>query len=320
MSRKPAPQTPKRTSSRRSITDIDCTPEYEHVAEALVPDIDGTPKSQNRVQSLTPLKRKRGVEAAPDRVDSATEPPSPEGPAFIGPTPQRDGKVLGLFDILPAQTPSRSRTALVDIAPNSLQTPSRTTLKPESEPSITPRARGEKTPQSVGKRFLLDKFVTPKKIKLGEAGTPSSISKEFETPAFLRRHNALDAIEEDDEPTPRPAPWKRITAGRSLSAMIRSMRKQEDDRLDEEAGIMRELEMEAEGLPLPKKQKTSELLVGDSQVTMPLGPDGPPDTDDENDGRRQDDAPGQNDNSKRIWKKRGQKRQTRRVISKLPNP
>jgi hypothetical protein len=200
------------------------------------------------------------------------------------------------------------------VAPNLLQTPSKILKKAESDESFESKGRYEKTPLSTGKRFMLDQFVTPKKIKLGELGTPTSVLKDFATPAFLRRGNFLAAIDETKEPTPRPAPWKRGNLGRSLSSMIQSMRKQEEDRLDEEADIMREMEMEDEGEQQPRKQKSSDVLVKDSQAAMPLGPDRGLESDDENSDEA-DEQLGANGKPSRVWKKKGLKRQTRRVIS-----
>jgi hypothetical protein len=262
------------------------------------------------------MKRKLGEEA--EHSESASEQPadffSPQGPTMIGPTPQRDGIVLGLFDMLPAETPSKRRKILGDIGLNVPQTPSRKFQDAASETSLESRARGERTPLSAGKRFLLNQFVTPKKIKLQEEGTPSSTTRGLATPAFLRRDNVLSAIDEEDDATPRPAPWKRRGLGRSLSAMIQAMKKDEEDKLDEEADIMREMEMEEEGIPAPRKSRVPEILVEDSQMAMPLGPDRGLES--ENDSEAKPEL-GPDGKPRRVWKKKGLKRQTRRVNSKL---
>lgn len=295
---KAAPGTPSRSgATRRDICNVNRTPK--------------APKPL----AFTPVKRKREDSGtAPEVLASPSQLLSPQGPAFIGPTPQRDGIVLGLFDFLPfAETPSKGRGALLDVEPNALRTPSKNTGNADSENSIESKTRGEKTPLSTGKRFLLDSFVTPNKRKLGESGTPVSAFKGLSTPAFLRRDNFLMKIDEDDEPAARPAPWKRRGLGRSLSERIQSMRQDEEDRLDEEADIMRELEMEAEGMPAPKKMKVPEVLVQDSQAAMPLGPDRGVQSDDEE--VEEETALGPDGQPRRIWKKKGLKRQTRRVIS-----
>jgi hypothetical protein len=293
-----APQTPsKRTASRRSTHDV------EH-----------TPKGPPKFQTSTPLKRKREEELATEAIPQSPDFMSPQGPNVIGPTPQRDGIVLGLFDLLPAGTPSKKRAVLADVEPNALQTPSRKAQDAASETSLESRARGERTPLSNGKRFMLNQFVTPKKRTLDEQGTPSSTLRGLATPAFLRRGNALGAIDETDETTPRAAPWKRRGLGRSLSAMIQAMKKDEDDKLDEEADIMREMEMEEAGISLPPKKPRIPLVeVEDSQAPMPLGPDRGLETEDE------DEEPelGPDGKPRRVWKKKGLKRQTRRVNSRF---
>ncbi|KAH9861625.1 DNA replication regulator sld2 [Plenodomus biglobosus] len=274
-------------------------------------DVERTPKAPPKQPTFTPTKRKRDDEDAPENVDPATQyvVMSPEGPSFIGPTPQRNGIVLGLFDLLPEGTPSKRRAVLGDAQPNIPQTPSK-----DSETSIEPRARGERTPLSAGKRFLLNQFVTPKKRKLDDQGTPSTI-RGLATPAFLRRDNMLSAIEEDDEPAPRPMPWKRRGMGRSLSSMIQAMKKDEEDRLDDEADIMREMEMEEQGISKPKKSKTPQIQIEDSQMDMRLGPDRGVESDEDSE---EEPELGRDGKPRKAWKKKGLKRQTRRVIMR-PN-
>jgi len=293
-----APQTPsKRDASRRSTRDV-----------------QRTPKAVAKASTTTPLKRKREEELATEAIPQSPAFLSPQGPSVIGPTPQRDGIVLGLFDLLPAGTPSKSRTALGNVELNVLQTPSRKVQVASSETSLESRARGERTPLSAGKRFMLNQFVTPKKRKIDDAGTPSSTARGLATPAFLRRGNILGAIDETDETTPRPAPWKRRPLGRSLSAMIQAMKKDEEDQLDEEADIMREMEMEEAGISMPAKSKVPKILVEDSQAAMPLGPDRGLESEEE-----QEEGPllWPNGQPRKAWKKKGLKRQTRRVNSEF---
>lgn len=281
-------------------------------------NVDRTPKKASAALATTP-KRKREDSGTLETVASPRQLLSPEGPAFIGPTPQRDGIVIGLFDHLPAETPGGGRGALSDVQLNIVQTPSRHAGKAESEISLESRARGEKTPQSTSKRLLLDSFmaVTPSnKRKFGQQGTPGSASKGFATPAFLRRHNPLMKIDEDNEHVSRPARWMRRPLGRSLSERIQAMRQEYEDELDEQADIMREFEMEGEGMPPPKKLKMPEVQVEDSQASMPLGPDRGPDSGDDEEAQGNDEL-GPDGNPRRIWKKKGLKRQTRRVISKI---
>ncbi|KAF2477937.1 uncharacterized protein BDR25DRAFT_250327 [Lindgomyces ingoldianus] len=300
---KTAPQTPSKPTRRREA----------------IEDVDQNRKARTANPTATPRKRKLEEDGDGAIGQGPTSVPlSPQGPTMIGPTPQRDGIVLGLFDMLPAETPSKRRVVLGDVAPNAVKTPSKNHETGDSEGFIELRARGEKTPMSSSKRSFLDKFVTPKKRKRDNEGTPTSALRGLSTPAFLRRDNVLGIINEDDEPTPRPAPWKRRGLGRSLSSMIKSMKKQEEDRLDEEAEIMHELEMEAEGIPYSRKPRVQEILVKDSQAAMPLGPDGAGESDDEQEGDMAEDGLDRNGNPRKVWKKRGQKRQTRRVIMR-PN-
>ncbi|KAF3010831.1 regulatory particle non-ATPase [Curvularia kusanoi] len=289
-----APQTPSKRATSRKQAD----------------NIDRTPKVALKAPVLTPLKRKRTEEVITENADTATAYLSPQGPAFIGPTPQRDGIVLGLFDNLTAGTPSKRRIIFGEIEPNLFQTPTKKDTDAASEASSASRIRGERTPLSVTKRNLFNQFVTPKKRKVGEEGTPTSTLKGLATPAFLRRDNVLDRIEETNEATPRPAPWKKRGMVRSLSAMIQNMRKEEDDRLDEEADIMREMEMEEEGIRPPVKPRTSQVQVTDSQAEMPLGPDRGSESEQE---EEEEEELGPDGKPKRVWKKKGLKRQTRRT-------
>ncbi|KAJ8110266.1 hypothetical protein OPT61_g6841 [Boeremia exigua] len=289
-----APQTPsKRTASHKQPNNV-----------------ERTPKALPKAPALTPLKRKREADTTAKEVEVAPEYFSPQGPAFIGPTPQRDGIVLGLFDNLSAETPSKRRIIFGEIEPNVFQTPTKKDTEAASEASPASRIRGERTPLSITKRNLFNQFVTPKKRRLDEEGTLSSTLKGLATPAFLRRDNTLDRIEEADETTARPAPWKKRGMVRSLSAMIQNMRKDEDDRLDEEADIMRELELEEEGLSAPAKSGRSHVQVMDSQVEMPLGPDRGLESEQE---EEDDEEVGPDGKPRRVWKKKGLKRQTRRT-------
>jgi hypothetical protein len=281
---------------------------------AQTPDDERTSDTLLKPVYTTPMKRKRDEPESSNTAIPLAEFLSPQGPSVIGPTPQRDGIVLGLFDMLPAETPSKKRGVLADMEPNTLRTPSKKTLHVVDETSLESRARGEKTPLSAGKRFMLNQFATPKRRRLEEEGTPTSDLKGLATPAFLRRDNMLGAIDEVDENTPRPAPWKRMSLGRSLTAMIQDMRKKDDERLDEEADIMRELEMEEAGMAIPQKSRTPRVLVYDSQVSMPLGPDRGSES---AEGDSEGDELGLDGKPRKVWKKKGLKRQTRRVNSKL---
>ena len=327
---------------------------------------------------------------------------------MLGPTPQKDGVVLGLFDLLSPSvsisngagnastragvgvgaglntaittTPSRrDRSQLREVTGNSIASLQLTTtprknrygafggsgancgenvLDADYENEFVSR-KGSRTPASVGKRFLLDSFVTPRKRRrcdgdhgLGSAdATPSSVAKRFMTPQFLRREApvmVLDALIEDDGagtafgeglggldmkvgPSPRRArqPWKRKGLTRSLSSMIQGMRKQEDERLDQEMDIMNDIEGGGGGgSALPKAKKSSinddvgdkeaTTVVAESQIASTLDADGLVKLAEDDDRTAVGRGRGrEGDVAVPARKKKGQKRQTRRVIREL---
>lgn len=169
--------------------------------------------------------------------------PSPVAPTSIGPTPHRDGKVLGLFAFLdenPHVTPSKKITAANGAA---AETPSRGGGDQEDMDGF----RLGRTPSSVSKRRYLDGMVTPLKPTDGNAQvmrTPVSVSKlQFGTPSFLRRR-PLAAVEETPE---YQSPEKlrrtsRMPFARGLSAIVANLRKVEESTFDDEEEAMREME------------------------------------------------------------------------------
>lgn len=92
--------------------------------------------------------------------------------------------------------------------------------------------------------------------------------------------------------------------------MIQSLRRNEDQRMDDEWEMLNELEAEERG-----DATASNVQVDESQE-MPLGPDAAaqPSDDDNDNGRRDRSALDANGNPRKVWKKKGLKRQTRRVI------
>ena len=106
---------------------------------------------------------------------------------------------------------------------------------------------------------------------------------------------------------PRPA-------GKGLSALVKGLRDMEDEKLDEELEMLREIEGD---FGPSSKISQSKVLVDDSQrPDMPLGPDGELESEDEEDIEKK--GQGRNGKPLKIWKKKGQKRTTRRVLMK-PN-
>lgn len=260
--------------------------------------------------------------------------------AMLGPTPQKDGIVLGLFDLLPAESPCKQRTVLGDIEPNHLQTPQKKRSAPTGEDEDDDNelawsgkmARMGRTPVSEGKRHFLDQFATPQKRKRDlDEGTPSS-RNQATTPVFLRRNfRPMPALAE--QPTSPRVPRKPRSFMRSLSTMLQERRKEQQEDAEKEADAKRQAELEAEAeaeaelygndpdddeeeamremegetapAPMP-----STVLVEDSQFDMKLGADGDNVSDSETDV---DDGLGRNGQPRKVWKKRGQKRSTKRV-------
>lgn len=269
----------------------------------------------------TPSKRSRHVETpskgplhaqhldGDDDVETPTSRKlfSPTAVNSVGPTPQRDGRVLGLFDLLEEDTPRkqlhatpsrRNTTAASGGAggPGSTTTPSRKRAQPPSDADSTPR----RTPMSASKRQYLNTFIaSPSSRAAAPVGslTPSSSNTpsklHFATPQFLKRHSTtynfgLDPVDENGEPAGasadviEPVPPLRLPRkplGRGLSEIVASLRKEEDDQADQDLEALREMEMEME----MEQQRENE---GDQPPEEPEAP---------------------------VIKKKGQKRTTRKV-------
>lgn len=237
---------------------------------------------------------------------------SPTSVTSVGPTPQRDGQVLGLFDLLVEKelgTPSKKDSATKTGSARKVDaTPSKRTAMMDDEEE----EKLGRTPMSSSKRQRLNHFMTPLKNKDGnkDAVTPSSVSKlQFDTPAFLKR-NTLPVLDENDDfnaPAPLRLPRKPFTRG--LSEIVASLRKVEEDNLDDDLDALRDVEG-GMGEPKPKtlfpSKPKDNVLVEDSQARqLPLGG-----FDDET----LYDSPVEGDgNPTRVYKKKGQKRTTRMV-------
>lgn len=246
----------------------------------------------------------------------------------IGPTPQKDGQVLGLFDQLStasnSQTPSK-RNVLSSVGSNMLATPSK---RPQSKGRKDTDELHHKSPQSGTKSQLFNDHPTPSTSRTTDCFTPVAqrgVSKiRFdETPAFLRRDSQrADVGNENVLGDNEGVSWSPVAirklpkaAGRGLSALVKGLREMEDEVLDEELDVLREMESESN----PRNQlDKSRVLVKDSQrPDMPLGPDGGIESDE--DGLiSADEGKGRDGKPLKVWKKKGQKRTTRRVLMK-PN-
>ena len=107
--------------------------------------------------------------------------------------------------------------------------------------------------------------------------------------------------------------------GRGLSTLVKNLRGLEDELLDEDLDVLREMEAEEAGVPsLTQAQiqppKRPKLLVQDSQLEMPLGADGEKESSEDEELAKED--LGRGGKPLKVWKKKGQKRSTRRVIMK----
>ncbi|EHK23457.1 uncharacterized protein TRIVIDRAFT_37545 [Trichoderma virens Gv29-8] len=272
----------------------------------------------------TPMKRAKHAETpskrlAPNGDEYMNSPAisrklfSPAPVTSIGPTPQRDGKVLGLFDLL-VEREFKSPLKGTSHPTISLATPS----KPRSSLFEEATANLGRTPTSTSKRKL---FSTPMKKREGQntAGTPTSVSKlQFDTPAFLKRHS-LPTLDENTTFDAPPLRLPRKPLVRGLSEIVASLRKVEEEQLDDDLEALREAEADAEAesrgpiLPPMKPQEPQakqDILEPDSQTKqLPLGGfddegmyDSPTEDAVDRDGRPM-----------KIFKKKGQKRTTRRV-------
>ncbi|KFY76618.1 hypothetical protein V499_03798 [Pseudogymnoascus sp. VKM F-103] len=271
---------------------------------------------------------------------------TPQKPRVIGPTPQKDGKFLGIFDAMPSGdeiSPFKQPAAPSD-APSIQETPRKSKAADEGIMATPSAARHSRTPLSSSKRFLLDTFVTPLKRRRGSneestrqaSLTPSSVSKlNLSTPSFLRRDNriaALPAISEDavDVLSPPAARMPKRSLVRGLSSMLASLREMQEEALDDDLDALREMESgppppnaaPKQSLPKPQAPKPQESIqVGDSQQLTDFPFIDFPDLDFNNvGGKDADDELGEKeqaiadrDSKLPVYKKKGQKRTTRKV-------
>lgn len=192
----------------------------------------------------------------------------------IGPTPQKDGRVLGIFDLLSpaAPTPSeQTRSTLKPIYSNSLRTPSKRPLDTaqnalNNDQENTPATKRLKlSPPSASKQAS---FLTPstRRILTPSHRTPHSSRAEIsklsfdDTPAFLKRDSQNTQtlrnyngeaegaeLEYNESGLTSWSPVMKVRmrakpAGKGLSALVRGLREMEEERLDEEMELLRERE------------------------------------------------------------------------------
>jgi len=186
----------------------------------------------------------------------------------------------------------------------------------------------QKSPLSTSKQSNLNTFLTPSARRIINNTTPSSRSgvsklRFDDTPAFLRRDSQRaplgngkenEGLDEDISWSPIAVRKLPKAAGRGLSALVKGLRDMEDEQFNEEMDVLREMEGGGAGC---SKAAQPKILVNDSQrPDMPLGPDGGGDSED--DRLYADEGKGRDGRPLKVWKKKGQKRTTRRVLMK-PN-
>lgn len=237
----------------------------------------------------------------------------------IGPTPQRDGKALGLFDLLSesgGSTATPSATRIASVKGMSAQTPSKkrktmdTIAEEEGEEEAASTPRGERTPASSGKIYDLSAlFATPTAWKYSSIVEDEASKGTFgnnrasqpnpqpptntdpanlETPSFLRR--STSGIFGSSNPNANAGGLSPILSrkpqqfvGKGLSQIVQGLRDMEEERLDDDLDALREMENEQQG---------TGVEVADSQIPADPTTQG------------------------RTYKKKGQKRTTRLVRMK----
>jgi DNA replication and checkpoint protein len=306
-------------------------------------------QSPRRTLFTTPRKPQRALpESHPSILDPYDAPPasvSPHPYVFknaVGPTPQRDGKCLGLFDLLSSSRsiPStRKRKAdMLENQQNGInvaQTPSRKSSKARGDllqhlGECSGGRRHTRTPVSDGKKFLLSQFfATPSTTRFAAiAEEPEDAIRQTRldktplrsrvlgnevkdkvqlgngletTPAYLKRTTSfnqrlLTASSSNRQQTGcssnlvfaspsavRTGPKMHQFKGKGLSEILRGLRQMEDHDDEDEMDALREIEGNDRNVLVVDSQDVSERpKVGEEQA--------------------------------RIWKKKGQKRSTRRVM------
>ncbi|KAK9239264.1 DNA replication/checkpoint protein [Lipomyces kononenkoae] len=149
----------------------------------------------------------------------------------IGPTPQVEGRVLGIFDIT-----------------NSPEFLSQTVLSASPSPEAI-MANSTQTKASC--------LMTPSKVNIMR--TPQSV-----TPSYFRPLNKNKIYM-----TPSPLKPKKVSRG--LTALLAELRQMQDEEIDEQESIMRDMEL---GMPEINNAKTAdadENVVGHEDVGYHLG-------------------------------------------------
>ncbi|KAL6721140.1 regulatory particle non-ATPase [Lecanora helva] len=193
---------------------------------------------------------------------------------------------------------------------------------------LSPHKRQCRYSLSTLRRVPSDPYQTPSACRIiNHQPTPrscGSVSKLCidETPIFLRRNHQRTRNDDEYVSLGEGVPWSPVTArqlpkqfaGRGLSSLVRGLRDMEEGRLDEDLDILKEVEKDS---GTGKRTPQSDIQLEDNQIPdIPLGPNGGLETgDDEWLGNQ---LKGRDGVKSKIWKKKGQKRTTRKTVMK-PN-
>jgi hypothetical protein len=311
----------------------------------------------------------------PNLLDSYDPPSSASSRRYlvtaIGPTPQRDGKVLGLFDLLSnsgrsSQATPSTRKRKVDILGDDAnrgvggsvieQTPSRKRTRVENDggdlldhlDDSTPRGhqRHSRTPTSEGKKFMLSQFfATPSTMRFAAIADGQNETLEDQamdrvasaqqtplrthvlgnrvnrtgdidlpaldaTPAYLKRScsfkdrllsvsaSTTGATEfQKTNLLTGPPTLRRYKCGlKPLSEIVRGLRQMEDEQHDDDLDALREMES-ARANVLVGDSQAAETGAGTGNGSMEVGVE----------------AGEENRAFTKVWRKKGQKRTTRRA-------
>ncbi|KAI5789867.1 DNA replication/checkpoint protein [Pyronema domesticum] len=211
----------------------------------------------------------------------------------VGPTPQKTGRVLGIFD------------SFIDVE----STPPRSIHATPTKKKFEGLDRVSASPASIAKSHKDDSpFLTPRKRKLEDLKNDDP----FATPTALRSW-APPAVADGEIESPkvrRPPSMPK----RGLSSLLKELKEMEEHLHDDDEEALREMEAEAEGGPPPEKKKEKKGVFDEPELPpLPPGAFVEETLVDEDEGKEGE--------PQRVWKKKGLKRQHRRVIMRpVPAP
>lgn len=283
-----ANMTPKKSRPQASINLENNTTPKKKAPEFSTPrKIKITTPQKHSGKAFSTPQKEHGVQAESPRVHS-TPTASPMGVQEVGPTPQMSGRVLGIFDaqtLSPFGTPTKSSQSVeIFSAANSgslEDCPAISTPKSNKRKLDDLRDSIPHTPQS--------HFSTP--IQSPSKGQDAVAA----TPKYFHQSSIVidDYMSGTDTDSDDDVPMGRQRAKRGLSNIIAELREIKDRQLDDEEDIMRQMEMENENFDPDMLGE----VQGDADELNPEKPEG-----------------------FKVYKKKGQKRTTRRHVFRPNEP